>query len=309
MGAIDPTILAARNARIGNTKLRVDLHGDALGAAVLPGDRWRRAHDIFKMQIYQDMKFLGIIAQMEVYGVVKRFFDVEGKDKYDSLNNREKKLQAIVPDFITSNHPEGSPISANGDQMWELKRIHSPTSFNCQGAPKGLNEYYGQRQSATFQRAADQRAKKVPNEYGAKAKNADKNFGAPGSSAVQEALKAMPQVRGIALGAFGEFSESINLLIDGLAHEGALKNSDKFGQSKYKAAYGVIHWWLKRRWARLAAITAIGVRYEALRYTGGSAQQQAAAAHEKAQVQDEWRDQSAYFQREAEASAPFFPIF
>ena len=106
--------------------------------------------------------------------MLKRFYDVEGKDKYDSLNNREKKLQTIVPDFVTSNHPEGSPISANGDQMWELKRIHSLTSFNCQGAPKGLNEYYCQRQSATFQRAADQRAKKVPNEYGAKAKNADK---------------------------------------------------------------------------------------------------------------------------------------
>ena len=83
----------------------------------------------------------------------------------------------------------------------------------------------------------------------------------------------------------------------------------KVGQSRYKAAYGVIHWWLKRRWARLAVITAIEVRYEALRYTGGSAQQQAAAAHEKAQVQDEWRDQGAYFQREAEASAPFFPRF
>ena len=134
-------------------------------------------------------------------------------------------------------------------------------------------------------------------------------FAAPGSSAVQEALKAMPQVRGIALGAFGEFSDSINLLIDGLAHEGALKKSDKFGQSKYKAAYGVINWWLKRRWARLAAITAIGVRYEALRYTGGTAQQQGAAAHEKAQVQDKWRDQGAYFQGEAEASAPFFPRF
>ena len=51
---------------------------------------------------------------------------------------------------------------------------------------------------------------------------------------MREALKAMPQVRGIALGAFGEFSESINLLIDGLAHEGVLKNSDKFGQSNYK---------------------------------------------------------------------------
>ena len=168
--------------------------------------------------------------------------------------------------------------------MWELKRLHSSTSFTNQGASKGLNEYYCQRQSTPFVRAADQRAKKVPKEYEAKAKKADETFGAPGSSAVQEALKAMPQVRGIALGAFCEFSESINLLIDGLAHEGALKNSDKFGQSKYKAAYGVIHWWLKRRWARLAVITAIEVRYDALRYTGGSAQQQAAAAHEKAQV-------------------------
>jgi hypothetical protein len=44
-------------------------------------------------------------------------------------------------------------------------------------------------------------------------------------------------VRGIALEAFGEFSESINVLIQGLAHEGALKNPDKFGQSNYKAAY------------------------------------------------------------------------
>ena len=37
MGAIDPTILAALSARIGNTNLRGDLYGDALGAAVLPG--------------------------------------------------------------------------------------------------------------------------------------------------------------------------------------------------------------------------------------------------------------------------------
>ena len=71
----------------------------------------------------------------------------------------------------------------------------------------------------------------------------------------------------------------------------------------------MIHWWLKRRWARLAVITAIEVRYDALRYTGGSAQQQAAAAHGKAQVQYEWKDKGAYFQREAEASAPFFPRF
>jgi hypothetical protein len=49
-------------------------------------------------------------------------------------------------------------------------------------------------------------------------------------------LRQTALMRGIALGAFGEFSESINVLIQGLAHGGALKNPDKFGQSNYKAA-------------------------------------------------------------------------
>ena len=87
-------------------------------------------------------------------------------------------------------------------------------------------------------RAADRRAELVPSEYEAKAKKADGAFCAPGSTAILGALRAIPRVRGIALGAFGKFSESINVLIKGLAHEGALKNPGKFGQSNYKAAYG-----------------------------------------------------------------------
>ena len=107
----------------------------------------------------------------------------------------------------------------------------------------------------------------------------------------------------------GEVSESINLLIEGLAHEGALKNPGKFGQSNYQAAYGAIHWWLKRRWARLAVITAVESRYAALGYTGGAAQQQAAAAHAQAQAQDDLRDDGAYRQREAEIAALFLGEF
>jgi hypothetical protein len=114
-------------------------------------------------------------------------------------------------------------------------------------------------------------------------------------------------VRGIALGAFGEFSESINVLIQGLAHEGDLNNPGKFGQSNYKAAYGKIHWWLKRRWARLAAITAIETRYAGLGYAGGSAKQQAAAFH--AQAQGDWREDGAYRQREEETATPFLGGF
>jgi hypothetical protein len=60
MGALDPAVVNALGSRIGNTNLRVDLYGDALGAAVLPNDRWRSAHDVFKQQIYLDAKFVGV---------------------------------------------------------------------------------------------------------------------------------------------------------------------------------------------------------------------------------------------------------
>ena len=88
----------------------------------------------------------------------------------------------------------------------------------------GLNEYYRLRHAGRFVRGADRRAAKVPSEYENNAKKADETFGAPGSTAIRGALRALPKVRGIALGAFGELIESANLLIEGLAHEGALKN-------------------------------------------------------------------------------------
>jgi hypothetical protein len=89
----------------------------------------------------------------------------------------------------------------------------------------------------------------------------------------------MAKVRAIALRNFAEFNELAYLLIDGFAHEGALKNPGEFGQSIYQEAFGQICWWLKRRWARLAVITAVESPHAALGYTGGAAQQQATAAH------------------------------
>ena len=111
----------------------------------------------------------------------------------------------------------------------------------------------------------------------------------------------------LVVGAFGEFSDTVSKLIDGLAHEGALKNPDRFGQRRYQAAYGQIHWWLKRRKARLAVITAVEARYDALRYVGGTAQQQAAARHAQAEAQDDWRFDDAFRQREGDAhQGPYF---
>ena len=220
-----------------------------------------------------------------------RFFDLAGREHFNRLSDREKRTQTIVPDLVTSHHPPGSALAVSGPQMWELKRVHSITSFSRTGEQTGLNDYFRPRRVGRLVRGADRRAAKVPSEYTAKATKADATFGAQGTSAVRDALRALTQVRGIVLGAPGEFSEPTN--------------PDKFGQSNYQAAYGAIHWWLKRRWVRLAVITAVESRYAALGYTGGAAQQQAAAAHAQAQAQDDWRADGAYRQREVEIAALF----
>ena len=76
-------------------------------------------------------------------------------------------------------------------------------------------------------------------------------------------------MRGIALGAFGEFTEYINVLIEITSHEGALNNPS-------------MHLWLKRQRARLSVITAVEPRYAALGHARGTAQQHAAAFHARA---------------------------
>ena len=96
---------------------------------MLPNDRWRSAHDVFKHQIYLDAKFLGAAVKQEVYGMFAHFFSPSGRDAYGSLNQAAKRRQTIIPDFVTSYHPYGSILQANGPQMWELKRVHSVQAF------------------------------------------------------------------------------------------------------------------------------------------------------------------------------------
>ena len=73
------------------------------------------------------------------------------------------------------------------------------------------------------------------------------------------------------------------------------KKSQKksWGGGKKKLAYGAIHWRLKCRRGRLAAITAVASRYDSLRYVGGKAQLQAVTHHGRAQDRDGWRYDNA----------------
>ena len=140
----------------------------------------------------------------------------------------------------------------------------------------GPNDHCSVRQRGPFLRAADRRVAKIPEEYRVKAKSADKQFAGGGTRCILNALSAMPEAKGSAFGAPGEFSSSVNALKDGPAHEGVIENPDRFGRSNYMAAYGAIHGWLKRRLSRPAVITAVASRHGAMRYACGSAQRPAA---------------------------------
>jgi hypothetical protein len=89
--ALEPITQAALDSRIGNTNLRADLHGDALGAAALPGGSWRMAHAAFKQLIFLDAKYLGVAIRKEVYGMFTRFFDLEGREERNRLSERETR--------------------------------------------------------------------------------------------------------------------------------------------------------------------------------------------------------------------------
>jgi hypothetical protein len=116
-------ILAVQGSRIGNTNLRMDIHGDEFGAAVLSGDRWRSAHDFFKHQISLDAKFLGLQTTKGQYGMFNHYFSFEGQDVYGRLNRQEKRSQTMVPDIVMNNHPQAHPSGAQfRPSIWAFHR-------------------------------------------------------------------------------------------------------------------------------------------------------------------------------------------
>ena len=100
--------------------------------------------------------------------------------------------------------------------MREIKRVQSFESLSrTTGMPTGPNDLYRVRPRSLFLRAADLRVAKIPAEYRAKARAADSRFVGGGSGRISNALNAMPEVKGIAFGVLGEFSSSVNVLIEG----------------------------------------------------------------------------------------------
>jgi len=295
-GAIHPWVREHVGSSIGNQKTPLDVHGDALGTVRIAGDRWRRCHDAPKTALMGLAKICGVIAQMEVYGMFLACMSLAGRTAYSNLSREEKSRQCIVPDIVTRHYQSGSPLATNGDQMWEIKRVHGVLKCKANGTTEINNYYCGGR------KGVERREQQIPAEYNSKAKMADRNFGEPGSTSVYDHLKTLPEVKGLAIGAFGELSNNFDLLISGFAQEGAQNNSTLCGTRDLVSAKGQIAWWMKKRLGRIAVNTAAQCRMDAMRYVGGKAQAAADAFHTSREEAEDWAYDRERTRREYEAA-------
>ena len=79
---------------IGRTK--VDIHGDKVMAAHLPGDSWRIRHDTVKIEFNRLFMWSSMRSTCEVFGLFSHLIPQEGLNRLE----RGRQRQGMVPDFM-----------------------------------------------------------------------------------------------------------------------------------------------------------------------------------------------------------------
>ena len=186
--------------RVGATvgKSTVDTFGDRVMSEILPGDHWRTRHDRIKMAIHSLCIWARVPVTVEVWGLFSHLIPAEALTRME----RGRKRQAIVPDFRLDLP---SPNYETRTQLAELKVISCCKSWYTPGSEV---------------RATDKRAQQLPADYRRKARKVDQDVLGVAKEArgpVERKLEEYGDLLGLCFGAWGEGSEGVHQLIQGLA--------------------------------------------------------------------------------------------
>ena len=179
----------------------VDLYGEAVQAAALPGDHWRKRHDKYKMMVQRLCVWAGLDCEVKVFNLFAGSIPQEGLNRME----RGRKLQSIVPDLRISLPMEGNMVP----RLHEIKMISS-----CK------TRYAPHREGQEATKAVDIRAGQLQQSYVAKARATDQAYcGTPDGTVgpVERKLASMGEVEGLVVGAFGEVSAATHALISHMA--------------------------------------------------------------------------------------------
>ena len=206
----------------------VDLFGDKVMSATLPGDTWRTKHDKVKLEISRLCVWSRLQAMCEVFGLFAHHIPQEGLNRME----RGRKRQAMVPDFRLSLP---SPTEGTVTRLAELKVLNC-----CQS----------RYQVGSRDRAVDRRARLLSGEYRRKAKDVDRLYvGTPEGEVgpVQRKLEEYGDLQGLVVGAFGEGSEDLHHLVQVLAESRVVAVGLARGRPETEVEMGMVVGQIRRR--------------------------------------------------------------
>ena len=165
---------------------KIDMFGDNVRAAKLPGDRFRKQHDLVKNFLFPKLRAAGVPVECEVFNLFAREIPQEGLSRIE----RGRTRQTMVPDFKIAVEEAGG---RNEQRLYELKVISScPTRYR--------------RNLKPVARAVDMRSDILQSEYAKKARKADHLYGNTPQGEIgrtEQKLLNFGRVRGLVIGAWG----------------------------------------------------------------------------------------------------------
>ena len=244
--------------RIGNGI--VDAYGFAVASETLPGDGWRRAHDVLKWRISNDGREMGQRPVTEVYGLFAA--GIPQRAREELAKTPARKRHGLVPDFMmTLKQPPGPPQ----DHLLELK------TMNLARSHYRFRDDYGEKGTKI---PIKRRAAGIPREYVQKAQRADQSYcgTAPGSvGPIEQVLRSrFDQVMPLVFGAFGETNDGVEELMSQLAERGAVIHWRRMKAREPDEAVGALAWMLRRRWGITAVRESARLTLERLRFAGAN---------------------------------------
>ena len=183
----------------------MDMFGDTVMAAAVAGDGWRRRHDGFKMRILGLLRWAGVEVDCEVFNLFSGLIPQEGLSRLE----QGRKRQGLVPDFRLRVPAAGG---GGGGPQGELVLAELKTISCCPTRYK--------RNPRAIAKAVDRRAATLPHEYRQHARKVDQQYGGVQAGVigpVEAKLLSFPPLRRWVIGAWGEASEDLHILVKDLA--------------------------------------------------------------------------------------------
>ena len=212
LGLPPRTVRPYVGAHIGDTDRLVDPFGAHVACAPLPGDGWRTAHDTLVCVILHLAQEAGAHAAREVYndfacqpGLSPAAAAADPDDPHWRRNRN-----GAVPDLVLRVPADGG--IPGPERLYEFKFLHH------------VRAKYNRVNDTQPSRAVNRLADSFPAMYRRKIRRLDSRFDTTGAHTAdggkgpaEQRLDQFGRVRGLVIGAFGEFSTDLDSLVSALA--------------------------------------------------------------------------------------------